>query len=190
LLKEEEAIQLAHVEKDNKIKLAMKAKELLLVKEEEKVQLADIARDTKIKRAQKAEKLILIQDSQKVQEAEKAKELFIAEADLKIQEALLKKAQLEAKAILEMGNARADVLKAEYLARIPEIYHAEIKKEIAEIIYSNLKGINVTMPHNIVNMGESGDKNLQTNLDVLSSFATINVMEGMEKKALENNPIK
>jgi hypothetical protein len=190
LLKEEEAIQLANIEKDKKIKLAMKAKELILVKEEAKVQLANIERDKKVKRAQQAEQLILIQDSQKVHAAEKAKELFIAEAKLKIQEVHLKNAQLEAKAILEMGNAKADILKAEYQARIPEIYHAEIKKEIAEIIYSNLKGINVTMPHNIVNLGESGDNSLQTNLDVLSSFATINVMEEMEKKALENSPIK
>jgi hypothetical protein len=43
------------------------------------------------------------------------------------------------------------------------------------------------MPHNIVNLGESDGNSLQTNLDVLSSFATINVMEGMEKKALENS---
>jgi hypothetical protein len=190
LLKEEEAIQLANIEKDKKVKLAMKAKELTLVKEEEKLQLANIERETKIKRAKKAEKLILIQDSQKVQEAEKAKELFIAEAELKIQEVHLKKAKFEAKAIMAKGNAEAAVLKAKYEARTPEIFHAEIKKEIAEIIYSNLKGINVTMPHNIVNLGESGNNSLQTNLDVLSSFATIQVMEGMEKKALENNPTK
>jgi len=42
------------------------------------------------------------------------------------------------------------------------------------------------MPHNIVNLGESDGNNLQTNLDVLSSFATMNVMEEMEKKAVEN----
>ena len=194
-------IQLADIENAEIIERAKKAEELALVEDEkkiqlantekaEKVQLANIERDKKVKRAQQAVQLTLIQDSQKVQAAEKAKELFIAEAELKIQEVHLKKSQIEAKAILEKGNAKADILKAEYLARIPEIYHAEIKKEIAEIIYSNLKGINVTMPHNVVNLGESGGNSLQTNLDVLSSFATIKVMEGMEKKALENNPIK
>jgi hypothetical protein len=40
------------------------------------------------------------------------------------------------------------------------------------------------MPHNVVNLGEKDNK-VQTNLDVLSSFATIGVMEGLEKKALE-----
>jgi len=41
------------------------------------------------------------------------------------------------------------------------------------------------MPRNIVNLGGQDNK-LQTNLDVLSSFATIGVMEGLEKKALES----
>ena len=49
----------------------------------------------------------------------------------------------------------------------------------------SLKGINVTMPRNIVTLGNQ-DKPLQTNLDVLSSFATIGVMENLEKKALED----
>jgi hypothetical protein len=40
------------------------------------------------------------------------------------------------------------------------------------------------MPHNIVNLGEQANK-MQTNLDVLSSFAVIGVMQGLEKKAQE-----
>ena len=192
LVKEIEKVQLANVEKETKIKRAKKTEKLILVQDEQKVQVAEEAKN-----------LAIVQEKQKVQEAEKVKdlaitlaetqirmakkqeELAIAQAALKIQKANFEAMQFEAKAILEKGNARAGVLKAEYLARIPEIYHAEIKKEIAEIIYSNLKGVNVTMPHNIVNFGEAGGNNLQTNLDILSSFATINVMEGMEKKALE-----
>jgi len=203
-----EKIQLANVEKETKTKLAKKAEELAMVKEIEKIQLAHEEKEKKIKRARKAEELILVQDEQKIQVAEKAKdlvltitdtkvqmakkkeELAIAQAELDIQKANFETMQFKAKAIFEMGKAKADILKAEYQARIPEIYHAEMKKEIAEIIYSNLKGVNVTMPHNIVNLGESGGNSLQTNLDILSSFATINVMERIEKKALENNPIK
>ena len=56
---------------------------------------------------------------------------------------------------------------------------------IAAIIYPNLRGIQVTMPHNVINLGGKTDK-LPTNLDVLSSFATIGVMEGLERKALGN----
>jgi len=44
------------------------------------------------------------------------------------------------------------------------------------------------MPRNIVNLGGQDNK-LQTNLDVLSSFATIGVMEGLEKKALDQSPL-
>jgi hypothetical protein len=211
LVEDEKKIQLANTEKAEKVLLANveREKKIKLAETEraEKVQLANVEKETKVKRARKTEQLILVQDEQKVQVAEKVKdlaitlaetkvqmakkeeELAIAQAELKIQKAKFEATQFEAKAILEKGNAEADVLKAKYEARIPDIYHAEMKKEIAEIIYSNLKGINVTMPHNVVNLGESSNK-LQTNLDVLSSFATIKVMEGMEKKALENNPIK
>jgi hypothetical protein len=208
----DEAIQLANTKRDVKVQLANVERderiELANTEKAEKVQLANVEKETKIKRARKTEKLILVQDEQKVQVAEKAKdlaitiaetkvqmakkeeELAIAQTELDIQKANFETMHFEAKAILEKGNAEAEVLKAKYEARIPEIYHAEMKKDIAEIIYSNLKGVNVTMPHNIVNLGESDGKNLQTNLDILSSFATINVMEEMEKKALENNPIK
>ncbi|MDM8557433.1 hypothetical protein [Candidatus Parabeggiatoa sp. HSG14] len=72
-----------------------------------------------------------------------------------------------------------------YEARIPDIYMAEIKGEIAQIIYPSLKSIKLTMPCNIVNLGEQDNK-LQTNLDVLSSFVAIGVMEGLEKKVLKN----
>ncbi|EDN65749.1 protein conserved in bacteria [Beggiatoa sp. PS] len=89
---------------------------------------------------------------------------------------------MEAKVIEKKGFAKAKVLKAKYEALIPEIYLAELKKDIAQIMYPNLKGITVTMPHNIVNLGDKNDT-LQTNLDVLSSFATIGVMDGLEKRA-------
>jgi hypothetical protein len=45
------------------------------------------------------------------------------------------------------------------------------------------------MPHNIINLGDKDNK-LQTNLDVLSSFATLGVMESLEKKALESDTTK
>jgi hypothetical protein len=194
LVKETEKIQLANVGKDTKVKRARKTEELILVQDEQKVQVAEevknlaiVQEKQKVQEAEKLKDLAITLAETKVQMAKKEEELAIAQAELKIQKANFEAAQFEAKAILEKGNAEAGVLKAKYEARVPEIFHAEMKKEIAEIIYSNLKGINVTMPHNIVNLGESDGNSLQTNLDVLSSFATINVMEGMEKKALENS---
>ncbi|MDM8569993.1 hypothetical protein QUF50_10905, partial [Thiotrichales bacterium HSG1] len=107
-----------------------------------------------------------------------------------IQKANFEAAQFEAKAIREKGIAKADVLQAKYKALIPEIYLAEMQKEIAAIIYPNLKGVNVTMPHNIVSLDGTGGNNLQTNLDVLSSFATIGVMDSLEQKGLQADVTK
>jgi len=199
-------IQLANVEKEKKIQLAKKEQEFSLIQEEQKIQLANVEKEKQIQLANQLKILVLVQEEQKIQMAQKAKDLAIVEAEKKVQlaqkgeelalaqeeqkvqEAKFESAQFEAKIFREKGIAEADVLKAKYAARISEMYIAEIQKEIAAIIYTNLKGINVTMPRNIVNLGEQGNK-LQTNLDVLSSFATIGVMEGLEKKALAKSPL-
>ncbi len=186
------ATELAIVEEETKIQVAQKATELAIVDKEQSVQLAKKAEalalekeDEKIQLAKKATELAIAEADKKIQVAKKDEELTVAKAEQEIQKANFEAAQFEAKAIQEKGAAEAYVLKAKYEARLPEIelYKAEIQREIAQIIYPNLKGINVTMPHNIVNLGDK-DSPLQTNLDVLSSFATISVMEGLEKKAL------
>ncbi|MDM8557435.1 SPFH domain-containing protein [Thiotrichales bacterium HSG14] len=148
----------------------------------------DIQKDiAKAKRQAELNAAKINRDIQKANlEAKRQEELNAALKNKEIQKANFKAAEFEAQAILAKGKAEAEVLKAKYEARIPDIYRAEIQKEIAQIIYPNLKGIELTMPRNIVNLGEQGN-NLQTNLDVLSSFATIGVMEGLEKKALESN---
>jgi len=204
LEQEDEKVKLAQQAKQQKIMLAKKAEEFALVQEQQKIQMAQVQKDEQIQLAQEATNLALVQKSKeiklaekekelavveqekKIQVAKKSEELAIAKANQDIQKANLEAAQFEAKATREQGIAAADVLKAQYEARNPELYQAEIQKEIAAIIYPNLKGLHVTMPHNIVNLG---DKNapLQTNLDVLSSFATLRVMEGLESKALETD---
>ncbi|MEN8218064.1 MAG: SPFH domain-containing protein [Pseudomonadota bacterium] len=195
--KEEEFIV---TQEEQKIQMAIKERELALEKENEKIQLAKKAEELaiaqkqleivqaelKIKKAQKEEELAIALATTK---AQKEEELIIAQANMEIQKANLEAAQFEAKAILEKGIAETDILKAKYEARLPEIYIAEIQKEIAAIIYPNLKGIPITMPHNIINLGDKDNK-LQTNLDVLSSFATLGVMESLEKKALETDTTK
>ena len=188
----QKATELAIVDKEQSVQLAKKAEALALEKEDEKIQLAKkatelaiVEEDEKIQLAKKATELAIAEADKKIQVAKKDEELTVAKAEQEIQKANFEAAQFEAKAIQEKGVAEANVLKAKYEARLPEIelYKAEIQREIAQIIYPNLKGINVTMPHNVVNLGDK-DNPLQTNLDVLSSFATIGVMEGLEKKAL------
>lgn len=167
-------IQLAQVEKEKQTQLAHKAKELTLVQEEQKTQVAE-----------KLKELAIVEAEKKIQVAKKEEELAIAQANQEIQKANLEATQFEAQVIQEKGLAEAKVLKAMYEARIPEIYRVEVQKEMAEIIYPNLKGVNVTMPRNIVTLGNQ-DNPVQTNLDVLSSFATLGVMESLEKKVLED----
>jgi hypothetical protein len=177
LVQEEQKIRLAQVEADQKVQLANKARKLVIVTEEQKVQLAH-----------KAQELALVEADKNIQVANQAKELAIAKANREIQQANLEAAQFEANVIREKGIAEAEILKAKYEARISEMYLAELKKEIALIMYPNLKGITVTMPHNVVNLGGDKAHNLPSNLDVLSSFATIGVMEKLEKQATETQP--
>jgi len=166
----------ADIERTKAKQEALKLKELAVIAKQREVEVAEKQKDKEVIEYNKRKELAVI---------EKSKELAIAQAELEIQKANFEASQFEAKSIREKGIAEADVLRAKYEARIPAIYMAEIQREIAQIIYPNLKGIRVTMPHNVVNLGNTNNK-LQTNLDVLSSFATIGVMEGLEKKALED----
>lgn len=165
----------ADIERTKAKQEALKLKELAVIAKQREVEVAEKQKDKEVIEYNKRKELA---------EIEKSKELAIAQAEREIQKANFEASQFEAKSIREKGIAEADVLRAKYEARIPEIYMAEIQREIAQIIYPNLKGIRVTMPRNVVNLGNNGNK-LQTNLDVLSSFATIGVMEGLEKKALD-----
>ncbi len=182
----------AEIERTKAKQDALKQKYLALIAKQREVEEAQKQAEKEIIEYEKAKKLAEIKNAkeleiakaeQNIEKANQKTELIKAQAALEIQKANFQAAQFEAKAIREKGVAEADVLKAKYKARTPELYKAEIQREIAQIIYPNLKGINVTMPHNVVNLGDK-DNPLQTNLDVLSSFATIGVMEGLEKKAL------
>ncbi len=172
---------------------ALKVKEMAVIAKQREVEVAEKQKEKEIIDYEKIKALAVIDKEKElaiaqaefnIEKVKKEKELMMAQAELDIQKAEFEAAQFEAKAIREMGIANADVLEAKYKALVPDIYLAEIQRDIANIIYPNLKGIQVTMPRNIVNLGDQANK-LQTNLDVLSSFATIGVMEGLERKALE-----
>ncbi|MCK5523713.1 MAG: hypothetical protein KAI83_11330 [Thiomargarita sp.] len=184
----DKAKELAIQIEEEKIKLAKKAEELAIVKANEKIQLAEKAKELavveaemKIQLAKKVSELAVVEAETKVNLAKKAKELAVAEKNKDIQKANFESAQFEAKAIEEKGVAEANVLKAKYDALKPDIYLAEIQRDIAHVVYPNLKDMKLTMPHNIVNLGNDRNNSLQTNLDVLSNFATISVMEWLEK---------
>jgi multidrug resistance efflux pump len=165
----------ADIERTKAKQEALKQKELAVIAKQREVEVAQKQAEKEVIEFNKVKELAAI---------EKAKELEMAQAEREIQKANFEASQFEAKAIREKGLAQAEVLKAKYQALIPDIYLAEIQRDIAGVLYPNLKGIEVTMPHNIVNLGEQANK-MQTNLDVLSSFAVIGVMQGLEKKAQE-----
>ncbi|MDM8567147.1 SPFH domain-containing protein [Candidatus Halobeggiatoa sp. HSG11] len=177
-----EARQLALKDKD--LAVIAKQREVEVAMKQQEKEIVEYNKDKELAEIEKSKELAIAQADQKIEQAIKDKDLIVAQAGRDIQKANYEAAQFEAKAIREKGIAEAEVLKAKYKALIPEIYLAEMQKEIAAIIYPNLKGINVTMPHNIVSLDGSGAK-LQTNLDVLSSFATISVMDKLEQKGLE-----
>lgn len=168
----------AEIERTKAKQEALKQKELAVIAKQREVEEAEKQADKEIIEQQKLKDLAVIQ---------KAKELEIAQANRDIQSANYEAAKFEAQAIREKGLAEADVTKAKYAALIPEIYAAELQRDIANIIYPNLKGIQVAMPNNVVSLGgKDGQAILPTNLDVLSSFATIGTMEKLQKQALES----
>ena len=175
--KKEEELIIA--QKNQQIMLAKKAEELALAQKQFEIIQAQL----KIKKLKEEEELAIALTTTK---GKKEEELVIAQANLAIQKANYEATQFEVKARKDKGLAEAEILKAMYDARRLEIYQAEIQKEIAAIIYPNLKDVQLTMPHNIINLGDTG-KPLQTNLDVLSNFATIGLMQGLEKQAIDAN---
>ena len=179
----EKAKKLAEIKKSEELAVALVEQQIRKAHKHEELIIAQ--EEQKIKQAQKDEELLIAKANQDINRAKKEAELIIAQEDLNIQKARFESAQYEAKAILEKGKAEAEVLQAMYEARIPEMYLAELQREVTKIMFRNLKGVTVTMPHNVVNLGDDKSNKLQTNLDVLSSFATIGVMEGLEKKALK-----
>ncbi len=159
---------------------ALKQKELAVIVKQREVEEAEKQADKEKIEQQKLKDLAVIQ---------KAKELEIAQANRDIQAANYEAAKFEAQAIREKGLAEAEVTKAMYNAFEPEIYAAELQRDIANIIYPNLRHIKIEMPNNVVNLGnKDGKATLPTNLDILSSFATIGTMEKLKRQAALESP--
>ena len=59
------------------------------------------------------------------------------------------------------------------------VYLAEIRRDIAQTLYSNLRDFQVQMPQNYVANGSEGGQGsgLLSNLDVITAFSALGVME-------------
>ena len=171
---------------------ALKQKELAVIHMQQQVEEAEKLADKEIVDRNKIKELALIEKQQEFEVAEydrktavvaKNKELDIAQANEGIQQANYKAAQYEGKAIKEVGLAEAAVQNAKYRAYIPEIYMAELQKDVSIQLYRNLGNFDVQTP--LIMSGASQEGGLQTNLKILSDFAALNSLK--EAKAL-NTP--
>ncbi len=150
---------------------AQRMKELAVISQQKEVEVA----------RQIALKELVEQNKQKdIAVIQKQKELEIAKANRNIQQANAEAAKFEAQAILAKGKAEVEILATKYqaLGRNKEIYIAEIKRDIANVLYNNLSRFTVEMPRNYINTGEQGG--LKSNLDVLSAFSALGLIEKLD----------
>ncbi|EKO3381258.1 hypothetical protein PUA43_001886 [Vibrio fluvialis] len=156
------------IQRTREVQDAQRQKELAIISQQKEVEVARQIAEREIVEVEKTKRLA---------EVDKEKELAIAEANLAIQKANSLSAQFEAKAILEKGRAESEVLKAKYaaLGANREVYLAELQRDVASSLYSNLQNFQVQMPQNYI--GGSDGSGLKTNLDVITGFGALGLME-------------
>ncbi|BDU35772.1 putative ATPase [Vibrio nigripulchritudo SFn27] len=156
------------IQRTREVQDAQRQKELAIISQQKEVEIARQIAEREIVEVEKKKRLA---------EVEKEKELAIAEANLAIQKANSLSAEFEAKAILEKGNAEAQILKAKYaaLGANREVYLAELNRDVANVLYNNLQNFQVEMPQNYI--GGSNESGLTSNLDVITAFGALGVMD-------------
>ena len=163
------------IERTRAVQDANRQKELAVIAESQQVEVA----------RQQATKETVVADKEKsLAVIQKQKELEIAQADLSIQQAKAASAIEQAKATREIGLAEAAVTQAKYaaLGSNKDIYLAEVQRDVSLSLYSNLANFKVEMPTNMI----SGVGQSMTNLDVLSSYATLGTMDLLKKQVTNN----
>lgn len=169
-VKAEAAKQEREIEKQRAIQDAQKQKELAIIAQQQEVEVE----------RQKALKEIVQQNKQKdVATIEKQKELEIAQANRGIQEAAAEAARFEAEAIKAKGLAEAEVERAKLAAKqsASDIYMAEIQRDIANVMYPALQGVNIDMPDFYAG-GNGGEA--PTSLDVFTTLGALKELKNRQ----------
>lgn len=148
--------------------------------------IIDKQREVAIERQLAIKETVIRQKQKDLAVIDKAKELEIAQADRDIQKAAAVAAEHQGNAIRFRGLAEADVDRAKLAAKqsANEIYMAEIQRDIAVAMYRALKDFDVKMPTNYVNNGGGANGGMTSNLDILTAFGALAVME--QSKAAVN----
>merc|ERR1712144_19858 len=167
------------IQRTKEVQDAQRQKELVVISSQREVEVAKQVAERETIEQRKLQDLAVIR---------KEKELAIARAELDIQKANAMASQHQAQAITAKGKAEADVLSAMYKAKAAnkEIFLAETQRDIAQTMYSNLKDFKVEMPHNVIVGAGSGNGNgnggdgagkMPSNLDVITAFSALGLME-------------
>lgn len=168
------------IQRTKEVQDAQRQKELVVIQQQRDVEVAKQIAERETIEQRKLQDLAVIQ---------KEKELAVAKAELGIQKANAEAATHEAAAIAAKGRAEADVLAAMYRAKAQnkDIFIAEVQRDIAHSMYTNLKDFKVEMPQNVITSGGGaaggGAGKLHSNLDVITGFSALGIM----KEALSNS---
>lgn len=154
------AQQQMEIEKRKAIQVAQKDKELAIIAEQKKVEM---------ERQQAQLELV-----------RKDKELQMAKADRDIQQAAAEAAEFEATKIKEVGLANVAVSQAELAAKqnAKDIYVMELQVKLAEVMYPNLKDVQITMPYYVAGVGQNGS--IPNSLD---AFMNLGLMDQLRKQS-------
>lgn len=152
------------IQRTREVQDAQREKELAVIGQMKEVEIAKQIAERQIVEERK---------KQEIAQIEREKQLEIARANFQINEANAAAAKAEAEAIMQKGSAEAAVLDKKYaaLGKNKQIYLAEMQRDVAQVLYSNLKEFKVTMPANYI-QGDGAGK-LTTNLDVITGFAAL-----------------
>lgn len=145
-------------------------------------------KDREVIQGQKQVELATIKAQKEVVEKEKdaqlskidkQRELDIATANEGIQKANERAAKYEAQSILHKGKAKAEVLKATYKARDPQLYALEKQVEITANLKDAFTGINVTMPTNMIVTGGAEGAPGTTSVDTVLQLLQLDKLDNL-----------
>mmetsp|Transcript_14749 Transcript_14749/g.26069 ORF Transcript_14749/g.26069 Transcript_14749/m.26069 type:complete len:176 (-) Transcript_14749:261-788(-) len=158
------------IQKTREVQDANRVKELGIIAASREVEVAKQVAEREVVEQEKMANLAKIQ---------KEKELVVAKANFDIQKANSDASIYEAKAIAAKGKAEAEVLAAMYRAKAQNkaVFMAEMERDIAQTIYGNLKDFKIEMPHNYIGGGSVDSGKLTSNLDVITGFSALGLME-------------
>ena len=150
----------------------LKERDSAVISADKEVQLAKKQAEKEKVERQKVADLAII---------DKKKELQQATDNEGIQKANERAAKFQAQALLHQGLAEAKVIKAKYDARDPKLYALEKQVEITANLQEAFKGVNVTMPTNMIVNGGAEGNTPTTSVETMMQLLQLDKLNEIEK---------